>query len=68
VSRKANALDNACAESFFSFIKAERKELKVVKDIEEAKQIIRKYIDYYNNDRIQGVLDYKTPKQNAASC
>jgi putative transposase len=68
MSRKANALDNACAESFFSFLKAERKELKVVKDMEEAKQIIREYIDYYNNDRIQGVLDYRTPKQYASAC
>jgi putative transposase len=61
MSRKANCIDNACIESFFSFLKAERKELKTVKDIEEAKQIIHKYIRYYNHERIQGVLDYKTP-------
>ncbi|MBT2724286.1 IS3 family transposase [Bacillus sp. ISL-46] len=68
MSRKANALDNACIESFFSFFKAERKALKIVKVIEEAKQIIHEYIDYYNHERIQGVLDYKTPKQYAATC
>jgi putative transposase len=68
MSRKANALDNACIESFFSFLKAERKALKIVKVIDEAKQIIHEYIDYYNHKRIQGVLDYKTPKQYAAAC
>jgi putative transposase len=68
MSRKANALDNACIESFFSFLKAERKVLKTVKIIDEAKQIIHEYINYYNHHRIQGVLDYKTPKQYAAAC
>ena len=65
MSRKANALDNACIESFFSFLKSERKHLKTVKSIEEAKQIIHDYIHYYNHKRIQGVLEYKTPKQYA---
>lgn len=37
MSRKANALDNACIESFFSFLKCELREaLKAAKDIEEA--------------------------------
>ncbi|WP_230496004.1 IS3 family transposase [Pseudoneobacillus rhizosphaerae] len=61
MSRKANCIDNACIESFFSFVKAERKELKVVKSIEEAKQIVHDYIRYYNHRRIQGVLNYRTP-------
>ena len=65
MSRKANALDNACIESFFSFLKAERKKLKTVNDLEEAKQIIHEYIYYYNHKRIQGVLEYKTPTQYA---
>jgi putative transposase len=68
MSRKANALDNACAESFFSFLKSERKVLKKIKNIEEAKQIIHEYINYYNHERIQGVLDYKTPKQYSMTC
>lgn len=65
MSRKANALDNACIESFFSFLKAERKKLKTVNDLEEGKQIIHDYIYYYNHKRIQGVLEYKTPTQYA---
>ncbi|MFT4414706.1 IS3 family transposase [Fredinandcohnia humi] len=68
MSRKANALDNACIESFFSFLKVERKELKTVKVIERAKDIFHKYIHYYNHERIQGVLDYKTPLQYAVAC
>lgn len=65
MSRKANALDNACIESFFSFLKSERKELKKVNAIDEAKEIIHDYIDYYNHKRIQGVLNYKTPARYA---
>nr|WP_238458142.1 IS3 family transposase [Alkalihalobacterium alkalinitrilicum] len=63
MSRKANCIDNACIESFFSFIKAERKVLKTIKDLEEAKKIIHDYTHYYNHNRIQGVLDYRTPAQ-----
>jgi hypothetical protein len=54
MSRKANCIDNACVESFFSFLKSERKQLKEIKHIDEAKQIIPEYIDYYNQKRIQG--------------
>lgn len=62
MSRKANAIDNACIESFFSFLKCElREELKAVKNTEGARKIIRDYIHYYNHVRIQGVLDYHTP-------
>ncbi|WP_256240820.1 integrase core domain-containing protein [Bacillus sp. V3B] len=59
MSRKANCIDNACIESFFSFLKAEKKGLKKATSIEEAKQMIHDYIRYYNHKRIQGVLDYK---------
>jgi transposase InsO family protein len=61
MSRKANCIDNACIESFFSFLKSERKQLKSVKDIETAKMIIHDCIYYYNHKRVQGVLDYSTP-------
>ncbi|MBT2729815.1 IS3 family transposase [Bacillus sp. ISL-75] len=54
-------------ESFFSFLKAERKALIIVKVLDEAKQIVHEYIDYYNHKRIQGVLDYRTPEQYAAA-
>jgi putative transposase len=64
MSRKANTLDNACMESFFSYLKTEiQQELQNDKSIEEAKQLINDYIRYYNHRRIQGVLDYQTPVQ-----
>ncbi|WP_082805099.1 IS3 family transposase [Neobacillus novalis] len=58
-------MDNACIESFFSFVKSERNELKTVKDIEEAKQNVYDYIRYYNHERIQGVLNFGTPARYA---
>ena len=61
MSRKANALDNACAESFFSFLKAERKQLKTIKNIDEAKKIIHEYIDYYNHKRMKAKLKDLSP-------
>lgn len=61
MSRKANCLDNACIESFFSFLKSETHELKTVKSLEEAEKLIHEFIRYYNHDRIQGVLNYQTP-------
>jgi putative transposase len=62
MSRKANALDNACIESFFSILKCElREERKAAKDIKETRKVLRDYIQYYNHIRIQGVLDYCTP-------
>lgn len=63
MSRKANALDNVCIESFFSYLKTEILELRRVKNIEEARQFIHEYIRYYNHHRIQGVLNYRTPTQ-----
>jgi putative transposase len=65
MSRKANAIDNACIESFFSFMKSELHELKTVKSIEKAKELIHEYMYYYNNIRIQGVLNYQTPANYA---
>lgn len=54
MSRKANALDNACIESFFSFLKCElREELKAAKNIEEA----RKFYEIIFNTTTK--LEYK---------
>ena len=68
MSRKANCIDNACIESFFSFLKSENHELKTVKSLKEAKEIIHNYFIYYNFDRIQGVLNYQTPLHYAKAC
>jgi transposase InsO family protein len=63
MSRHATCLDNACMEGFFSQMKEERPELRQMKNYNEAKQIIEEYMAYYNVNRIQGVLGYKTPYQ-----
>ncbi|MCD8509940.1 MAG: IS3 family transposase [Bacillus sp. (in: Bacteria)] len=65
MSRKANAIDNACIECFFSYLKTEIHELKTENNIEMIKSHIDTYMYYYNNKRIQGVLDYLTPVQYA---
>ncbi|MBB5323276.1 transposase InsO family protein [Anoxybacillus tepidamans] len=64
--RKDNALDNACIESFFSYLKTEiQQDLQTTKSIEETVQLIHDYIRYYEHRRIQSVLDYQTPVQYA---
>jgi len=66
MSRKANPFDNACIESFFSYLKTEiQEELKQAKNLTEAKKVIDEFIHYYNHKRIQGTLDYQTPNQYA---
>lgn len=67
MSRKANCIDNACIESFFSFLKTEKKELKSVTNMEETKAIILEYIHYYNHKRIQGILNYNSPVHYAST-
>ena len=53
MSRKATPLDNAPIESFFSAFKSECIYLEKPKTIEEAKDLIDEYIDFYNYERIQ---------------
>ncbi len=66
MSRKANPFDNACIESFFSYLKTEiQNELKQSKNLQEAKKVIDDFIHYYNYKRVQGTLDYRTPAQYA---
>ncbi len=53
MSRAGTPLDNAPVESFFSILKSECIYLQKPKNIEEAKEMIDEFIDFYNNDRIQ---------------
>ncbi len=62
MSRKGNCLDNAPIESFFGHLKDEV-EIKDCKTIEEVREVITKFIKYYNNDRPQWTLKKMTPKQ-----
>jgi transposase InsO family protein len=53
MSRKATPLDNAPIESFFSAFKSECIYLEKPKTIQDAKELIDEYIDFYNFDRLQ---------------
>lgn len=63
MSRKGNCLDNAVIENFFGTLKSEMFYTKKFKTIDELKKEIKKYINYYNNDRIRLNLKGKSPVQ-----
>ena len=63
MSRKGNCLDNAMMENFFGIMKTELLYLQQFKDMEHFKQELKKYIHYYNNDRIKLRLKGKSPVQ-----
>ncbi|WNM16296.1 IS3 family transposase [Mesomycoplasma ovipneumoniae] len=67
LSRIGNSLDNREAEYWFSIIKSEcLNELNYSKiTLEDLKKIIADYIFWYNNYRIQSILNWKTPQQYA---
>ena len=52
MSRKGNCLDNAIIENFFRNSKIRNLHIKIA-SVEELKQEIRRYINYYNNERIK---------------
>ena len=66
MSRKGNCLDNAIIENFFGIIKSELFYLKKYKSIDQLKQEIEEYINYYNNDRIKSNLNKMSPIQYRA--
>ncbi len=63
MSRKGNCLNNAVIENFFGTLKSEMFYTKKFKTIDELKKEIKKYINYYNNDRIRLNLKGKSPVQ-----
>ena len=63
MSRKGNCLDNAVMENFFGIMKSELLYLQQFSDMEVFKRELRKYINYYNNDRIKLKLNGKSPVQ-----
>jgi len=66
MSRKGNCLDNAVIENFFGILKSELFYLKKYKSINQLKNEIREYIDYYNNERIKLNLKGMSPIQYRA--
>ena len=63
MSRKGNCLDNAVMENFFGIMKTELLYLQEFSNMEVFKRELRKYINYYNNDRIKLKLNGKSPVQ-----
>jgi putative transposase len=66
MSRKGNCLDNAIIENFFGILKSELFYLKKYRSIEELKNEIKEYINYYNNDRLKLNLKGMSPIQYRA--
>lgn len=63
MSRKGNCLDNAAMESFFAVLKSEFFYLNKFSSVDELQVGIKKYIHYYNNDRIKMKLKGLSPVQ-----
>jgi transposase InsO family protein len=55
MSRKGNCYDNACAESFFSRLKAEF-DYASFNSMDQFKAELHKFIRYYNEERIKSRL------------
>jgi len=63
MSRKGNCLDNAAMESFFGTLKAEFFHLNRFDSIEQLKEGLKRYIHYYNHQRIRTKLRGLSPVQ-----
>jgi putative transposase len=63
MSRRGNCLDNAAMERFFGTLKSEFFYLNRFADIEELKDGIRRYIHYYNHQRIKLKVKGQSPVQ-----
>lgn len=63
MSRRGNCLDNAAMESFFAVLKTEFFYLNKFSSVEELQSGIKKYIHYYNHDRIKMKLKGLSPVQ-----
>ena len=60
MSRKGNCIDNSPMESFFGHLKDDI-DYKQAKTFEELHDMIKTYMDYYNNQRYQWELKKMTP-------
>lgn len=63
MSRKGNCLDNAAMESFFAVLKSEFFHLNKFSSVEALKAGLKRYIHYYNHDRIKLKLKGLSPVQ-----
>jgi transposase InsO family protein len=63
MSRKATPTDNAAMESYFHSFKAEAIHGKTFKTHDEAIAMSKKYITFYNQERLHSSLGYTTPQK-----
>lgn len=63
MSRKGNCLDNAVAENFFGHFKEEFLRQKTFASINQFKDELEVYIDWFNNDRVKLKLKGLSPVQ-----
>lgn len=64
MSRRGNCWDNAPQESFFGHMKDQlRPYIKDWKTFQDVKERINDYMDYYNNDRYQTILNWMAPNE-----
>lgn len=68
MSRVAKCLDNGPMEGFWGILKRERYYGKRFTSREEIVQMIRSYISYYNNRRVQRNLGILTPMEKHYHC
>ena len=61
MSRKVNCLDNAVMENFFGLLKLELFYFEKFESIEDFREKLDEYIDYYNNRRIKVKLKGLSP-------
>ncbi len=61
MSRKGNCLDNSVMENFFGILKSELLYLQKFESMEQFKQELVDYLDYYNNRRIKTKLKGLSP-------
>lgn len=63
MSSKGNCYDNAVIENFFGILKSEFLYTQEFESIEQFKEELKKYIEYYNNKRIKSKLKGMSPVQ-----
>jgi len=63
MSRRGNCLDNAAMESFFATLKSEFFRLNRFTSVEQLQAGLRRYIHYYNHERIKLKLKGLSPVQ-----
>ena len=61
ISRKGNCLDNVVMENFFGLLKSELFYFEKFKSIEDFREKLDEYIDYYNTRRIKVKLKGLSP-------